>query len=300
MFAPENYIRWSDLVLELHEWAHRILLAYELEQVDEDPSFAFKYDTQAEVSRLMLARKNSANDEANFGHILGEIEFTNSLVMYVHLSQILMNFDTLICSNSGQTMRAPLPLLLHSDRLDWCGVDWPLRKNAQFNMLFKYFDRGTFDGQSLADRFCFIDSFTGTVTLKNNSLKTMLHASHLDLNSDDVERFFQVGVKPFLGYSIVWNNKNFPSDMVELLSSLDQFEPHWNVAEFFDPIAAEEMKKKRRGPKPTGARDEYLRRYPNGKPSNLSFDAIAAELADAGFPISARQIQNYERSRTIT
>ena len=53
----------------------------------------------------------------------------------------------------------------------------------------------------------------------------------------------------------------------------------------------------KKGRKPTGAKEEYFRRYPNGKPKGVTFDAIAAELTESGFPISDRMIAMYESER---
>lgn len=312
MFAPEGYIRLTDLVPELHDWANRILLAYDLENEGEDPSSAFDYHTEADAVRISLAFKKlnllypDANDRAQherkiieFRKSRREQEFTSSLVAYLHLSETLLLFDTLVCSPSGQTMRAPTPLLLHIDRLDWCYLSMPPRKVPEFRNFFEMFDKGLFDGEGLADRFCFIDSWMGIVRLKNNSLTSMVGASHLNLTSDDAEDFYRHGVKPFLGHSIVWSPKNFPEEVVELLDFFRALKPEWKAAELYGTKNSKKLATRRRGPKPTGAKDEYYRRYPTGKPSDISFEAIAAELAEAGFPISARQIQNYERMRTI-
>tara|TARA_B100000767_G_C19729103_1_gene520801 strand:- start:565 stop:1545 length:981 start_codon:yes stop_codon:yes gene_type:complete len=58
-----------------------------------------------------------------------------------------------------------------------------------------------------------------------------------------------------------------------------------------------ERTKKRLGRKPSGAKEEYYRLYPNGKPDGISYDAIEAELLEAGYKISSRSIQYYESER---
>jgi len=115
----------------------------------------------------------------------------------------------------------------------------------------------------------------------------------------EVNKFYGRVVEPFLGHAIAWNSKNFPTEMVDLLDGLWAFESHWNVTELVGSGTRTKLGARKRGPKPTGAQDEYFRRYPVEKPNDISFDAIAAELAEAGFPISARQIQNYEKKRTV-
>lgn len=313
MFAPENYVRWIDLVPELHEWANRILLAHELEEGGKDPSIAFNAATIPEAVRIAEANDKfklldpsddpiswDAQRRSDFSKVISEVEFTSSLIAFKYVSEILLQFDTLVCSPEGQTMRAPDLMLLHSDRLDWCYLDVPIRNIHEFQYYFELFDEGRLNADDIADRFCFIDPFMGTITLKNNSLTNMAKASHINLNSNDVERFYQQGVKPYLGNSIVWSAKKFPDEVVDLLDAMRFFETHWKVKELFDPKSARKLATQKRGAKPTGAKDEYFRLYPKGKPSDVSFEAIAAELAEAGFPISARQVQNYERGRTIS
>ena len=150
MFAPEGYVRWIDLVDEVYDWSHRILLAYELELTGEDPNFAFVESTDAADVRLGSAYKNisslysdqnKASDKEKrvleFQKVTREIQFTASLVTYLHLSEILLQFDTLLSSPTGLTMRAPDQMLLHGDRLDWCPLNNPIRSASEFTTLFR-------------------------------------------------------------------------------------------------------------------------------------------------------------------
>lgn len=57
MFAPEGYIRWTDLLPELHKWGEKILLAHDLEKLDQDPLKAFRADVDAGTERFLLACK---------------------------------------------------------------------------------------------------------------------------------------------------------------------------------------------------------------------------------------------------
>ena len=53
--------------------------------------------------------------------------------------------------------------------------------------------------------------------------------------------------------------------------------------------------KRRRGAKPSKAKEKFKELYPNGKPEDVSADAIAAELRQLGFDISSRSILNYAK-----
>jgi len=84
------------------------------------------------------------------------------------------------------------------------------------------------------------------------------------------------------------------SDWVQMLKEFGNL-TYENVRSFSE---ANEKKPKKRGPKATGAKSEFYHRYPDGVPDGLSHEAIAAEISEAGFTISARSIGNYEKNRT--
>ncbi len=310
MFAPEGYIRWTDLMSDLYDWSHRILLATELEQTGKDPSRAFGLGLFAPDVRQKIAfEKLGIPQDADAARaywmehrkalsaVTNEISFTADILICMHISDILLQFDTLLCSSTGIVMRAPDHLLLHADRLDYCHLYKPLREQNQFATYFELFDKGSFGGSDIAARFCFIDGADGMIRLKNNSATLHSLASNYHWEVSSYEAHHRHAVMPYLNYSLVWNPESFPDEIPDLLGELGRFEPHWDVSGMQDQQEAKGATKAKRGAKPTGAREEYYSRYPNGKPNDISFDAISAELAEAGKPISARQIQNYERER---
>lgn len=98
-------------------------------------------------------------------------------------------------------------------------------------------------------------------------------------------------LKPFEGFFLC-----VPRELVDDPQVLTKFIKQISEDQIHGEISVE-SKKMRRGRQPSAAKREYFRRYPEEKPSDISFDAIAAELAETGFPINSRTLQNYERER---
>jgi hypothetical protein len=312
MFAPEGYIRWIDLIDELGDWADRILFAGTLDERGHNSSQAFQRKTDprlglekiglgdlspAAFDDLSAARRKELNNK--YAKFALEQNFCQNLILSTCLAKILLDFDTLICSSDGTTMRAPDCMLLHEDRLDWCYWRWPIRKTLEFSEYFHFFDEGNFSSQDLWNRYIFINPSSGIISERNGSLAALLRASSHDVLDETLQRDYSNNILPFLGQAIVWNSDDFPLNVGEILEDIGAFDPSWDWRKMDEFDLENKPKNRKRGPKPTGAKDEYFKRYPNEKPAKLSYEAIAAELAEAGFPISARQLQNYERNRSI-
>lgn len=311
MFAPEGYIRWFDLYRELDDWAERIVYAQLLEDWGDDPNEAVDPDFDPDqciedwvVGKILhdgidtfdVALVEKCSNEIS--EKLDEIYLTTEMLVCTMLSKVLLTFDTLVCTNEGRTTRAPDNILYHIDRLDFCTWSWPIRGAPDYSGFFELFDKGQFPPRSLADRFCFIDPLTGLVKNKNGSRSKFLTAEKIYLREHEVDRFFEKILDPFVGHAIAWNGKNFPQSILELFDGFGVLPTDWAIDPRLSLPVDGVSRIKRRGRKPTGAKKEYFRRYPRGKPSKLSYEAIAAELVEAGFPISARQLQNYEKKRS--
>ena len=312
MFSPEGYVHWIDLVEEIYCWSDRIILANEHHSEGKPASDAFApdFDPRATIMfrihrdyRVMDYPRGSPEHRKElegYKSQLDEYHLISELITHTCLAKIMLEMDTLVCSTSGQIMRAPEHLFLHQDRLDWCYWTWPIRATTEFSGYFKFFDEGKFPPGSIAERYCFIDPLTGLISMKNNSLSGFMSSYHFDVEAYELQSMVRRTVDPFLGHSIVWRNSEFPESLVEILLHIGAVSKEWGIDLASINSGQVNSKNRRRGPKPTGAREEYFRRYPEGKPSSISYEAISAELAEAGFPISARQIQNYEKQRKIS
>lgn len=317
MFAPEGYIRWVDLFEEIKSWSYRIILAEQLQNESQDTGVAFDEKVypmgslirrihqsfMAETPELFLSGVK-INERKEFAKANEELHFESDLISNIIMANVLLEFDTLVCSPMGDILRAPELMLLHSDRLDWCHWCWPVRETPEFLSYFEQFDKGNFSGQELANRYCFIDSFSGVIELKNNSIINFGAASHFgrptskaDKSKHLITKFVSQAIEPFIGWAVVWNSANLPKSTMELLQGIGMLDESWSIPMQADGKSFPEIGKRKRGPKPTGARNEFYRRYPGGKPSELSADAIAAELTEAGFSITGRMISYYESER---
>lgn len=314
MFAPEGYMHLRELAGELDDAIERVLCAYQLEELGQDPSRAFL--PHVDPARLLLhlaawkvMGKDTPEDEVARSPENRKVWkvafdayrqgwFDYALAMNGILAKVLKDSDPVLCSNQGALVRLPDVLGMHMDRLDWCDFNWPFRDEPTFSEYYKGFDAGTFSERDLNDRFCFVDRVSGLIALKNNSLSGFSRACHFDLTDADLKRIETYLVRPFLGWSVAWNPKDLPDTGIEILHWYGWCKEDWNIA----PLLGEENEKSRsmgrkRGRKPSSAKAEYFRRYPAGKPEGVSYEAIALELVEAGFPITARTLQNYEQER---
>lgn len=305
MFAPEGYLGFGDMNEYLSEWASQIYFAYLLEESGSDPRLAFSGD-EPSTGRVMQHRigqnptfrhKLEGGDDSErerFAKLLVEDDFFTAIIFHCILAKVLLQLNTLLCSKDGLLIRPDNYVFVHLDRLDWVYPRAPLRETTELQGIFKHFDRGDFHATDLAHRYCFVDFYSGTIRLKNNSVSGFRRCGHF---FDDVgaDRYVTTQVAPFLSRSIVWRQDTLPENFADFLENNGVFESRWRVAETLSANSNNAKVWSKRGAKPTGAKQEFIRRYPDGKPEGLSAEAIAAELKDAGFPISARQVLNYAK-----
>ncbi|MEM8631093.1 MAG: hypothetical protein AAGF74_07645 [Pseudomonadota bacterium] len=193
------------------DWAERIELAMRLKGEGMDTALAwdpsplpssFEYDV--DDSREVWLKKYK------------ERRFARALIEACILSKLLIWKDVAICSPTGVVMKPNNAFFLHSDRLDWCFWHHPIRETLEFRKFYELFDEGSFTSVDLFERFCCIDAVTGLITEKNNSVARLTRALHGSSSPDAAQSVFDRGVRPFLGWAIVWH----PSDVPETLSEL--------------------------------------------------------------------------------
>ncbi|SLN17250.1 hypothetical protein ROA7450_00539 [Roseovarius albus] len=308
MFSPEGYVGFSRMTEFISDWAHKIYLAYLVEELGNEPERVFRETKNAESMlasyRLKQLRSSNPNFTATsedkhwrkYLATANEDALNVAVIFHCIFSKLLMRFDTLLVSSEGNIMRPDDYIFLHLDRLDWVDPCWPIRNTSALSKIFEYFDKGRFGRNSLADRYCFIDFELGTICLKNNSLSGFKECSHF-FDDSPFDRYYKIHVEPFLERAIVWREDDLPQNFPEFFETISAIEARWGLPAIFARMEENRGHQLKRGVKPTGARSEFLRRYPDGKPEHLSAEAVAAELTEAGFPISGRQVQNYDRER---
>ncbi|WP_170789588.1 hypothetical protein [Ruegeria lacuscaerulensis] len=288
----------------IRDWSYGIYLAYLVEEKGGDPLEVIMSETDKnllliqhrgdELREIDPNFRPSKNEAAWMEHARknNEDNFFVTILFHCIFAKLLMKTNTLLVSSSGETIQPDDYVFVHEDRLDWVYPRWPLRSNTELKTFIEYFDNGTFDGGDLAERYCFLDFPMGVLAMKNNSRAGFNRSSHF---SDDAfcERYVAAHVSPFISRAVVWNDAGLPDSFAEFLENIGAIEERWGLSALLSKTGQSTGPKQRRGTKPTGARLEFLRRYPNGKPEGLSGDAIAAELTEAGFPISGRMVNKY-------
>lgn len=308
MFAPEGYVGFGQMVEFLSDWAHSTYLAYVVEEDGRDPTKVFAEVGDAHRMLLTYRTHRLKKDTPEHTHSKDDVHwqrhietrredsFFVGIIYQCLLSKTLMKLETLLASPDGRIMEPDDYMFVHMDRLDWIYPSWPLRQSPELAGIIDYFDQGIFHESDLSERYCFLDNALGTIRLKNNSISGFKRSSHF--GDDAVSgRYVETQVEPFVAWSVVWNGANLPDDFPQFFENIGLLEERWNVPNALNSSETDDNRPtgKKRGAKPTGAKQEFFRLYPDGKPDDLSADAIAAELTESGFPISGRQVQNYAK-----
>ncbi len=308
MFSPEEYVNFYQMTEFVRDWAYKSYLARLIEQEKKDPVRVFQSDEDGDrmLSRFRLDKLKEMNP--NYLHEKDDPYWTSHLktrkeddffvTIYFHctLTKVLKNFDTLLASPDGKVMRPDEYVFLHMDRLDWVYPSWPIRECTELRTIIGLFDEGKFNGYDLSQRYCFLDFSLGTIGKKNNSISGFRRSSHF--GDDDLsDRYVKTHVEPFVSWAVVWNEDHFPENYPQFFEDIGVVREQWKIPEAIETMDREGRSKPKKGAKPTGAKQEFFRRYPDGKPEELSAEAIAAELTEAGYPISGRQVLNYAKER---
>lgn len=209
--------------------------------------------------RQEVAKKLEYSAEREFPHIVDDV--TEDLFTLF----LLGNAEYWLVSVTGQVLRAS-------------------------NLFCEYVDRPIDDEvavkyreQSHGSKWLFFEHPTMLLTVKNwdNFGRELL----VENNATD-ENWIPIvaeRVRPFEGWSLCVSRSACPVDISDLVTLTETI---------LRKIGNNSNGK--RGPKPTRAKQEFFRLYPDGKPEGLSAEAIAAEITAAGFSIGGRSIQNYD------
>lgn len=291
MFCPPKYLNWEEIKQIAKNMAERVYLAQVLEQFGEDPKLPFIEDNALYQSEEILKKHKKIEEQK----ILNGRFFDTALIKFWIFTHILDNLDPCVCSPEGRVLKAPWPIFYHPDEFSLFFLNFPLRGMAELIMVYSEYDAGRMKEKDFWERFVCIDETTGTIKEK---VQTARHfeltffdrkPEHKEMASAGINEH----VKPYLGWSIVIDQNNIPDTFEEWNENLGLGEKHW----FSNTNHEVERTRKKLGRKPSGAKEEYYRLYPNGKPDEISYDAIEAELLEAGYKISSRSIQSYERKR---
>ncbi len=292
MFCPPGYIDWKEMRSNARNLAERLYLADALEMLDENPQVALDENINPKKEILSLSNHKWARKKLSLSSSNFEIE----LIAFWIMNRLDEDYGAVLCSSAGNLLKANHPILFHPDQFFYFFLEFPLRDMTELLAIFKEFDAKRMSGRDLWDRYCCIDGETGVVKQKNQTKR--LFANYFGQSpSDECDGgVFDQYVKPFIGWYVVFDPDVYPDGYYDTFEALNLLNKHWVKPEQENeqqPIT------KKRGPKPSPAKREFIARYPDGLPDELSADAVAAELTEDGYPITGRSIQNYDRERKV-
>ncbi|WP_299800511.1 hypothetical protein [uncultured Ruegeria sp.] len=268
--------------------AERRYLAEALEILDEDSQRALDEDINPRQEILALKEHTYARKKLN----LSSSEFEIELISFWIMNQLDEEFGAVLCSSSGGLLRANHPIFYHPDQFFNFHLSFPLRGMSELLGVFKEYDAGRMRGADLWARYCCIDGESGLV-MRHNRTKHLFDLYFGDGPSESLENeAFEKYVRPFLGCYVVFDPDVYPDGYYDTYASLLLESKHWRKPELEDEGKAIA---KKRGPKNSPAKREFLLRYHKGLPEGLSADAVAAELSASGYPITGRSVLNYDR-----
>lgn len=233
MYCPVGYVSWSEMCEMTEDWALRIMLARKYDQEGIDPSLAFDSETQAERQFVTDEVKRRSSEAEHDIDLYWERQVHINILSAWILTKVIQEFETLVCSPHGSLMRAPPQLRSHLDELQWCypwviegeKTGWSLRNTSEFSRYFEIFDQKKKSFPNIADRLCFIDATSGTVTVKNNSLNYLINWGGEDRIG--AQNLIDKVIRPYVGWSMVWDPDEFPETLWEVLQMLGVDQPNW-------------------------------------------------------------------------
>lgn len=292
MFCPPEYLNWSEMRQKAREWASRVYLADALEVLEENPQDALDESQNVIVAIQALGQHRHARARLN----LKSSQFDIELIAFWIMNTLDDEYSAALCSPLGGLVRSNHPIHFHPDQFFYFNLRFPLRDMTELSRIYDEYDAGRMTSKDLWDRFTCIDGETGIVKEK---IQTKRHFANYFGGFSDYETdngAFDNYVKPFLGWYVVFDPEYYFDNLFDNLKSLGLENKHWATPM---PEVTERKNPKKRGPKSAPAKREFERRYPNGLPEGLSADAVAAELTEAGFPITGRSILNYDSERKV-
>lgn len=285
MYCPPGYFDWQDIRRMADNWAERFYVANALHTYSEATDTAFSDEFRIYADAQALNRFPSAVENLR----LRDRDFEIQIISFWLVNAICERFDPLLCTKEGNLLRAWESIFLHPDQFYCFPLDFPLRSMTELHRIYEEYDAKRMTSNDLWDRFSCIDANTGLVRQK---VQTKNNFERWGGGAEEYSEF----VEPFVGCSVVFSPDSFPESLEELVSEFD-LPSNWLPK---NDRAINELEVRRRGAKPAPAKAEFLRRYPEGIPGGLSADAVAAELCEAGFPVTGRTVLNYNKYRRIS
>ncbi|UTS79396.1 hypothetical protein OL67_000443 [Phaeobacter piscinae] len=289
MFCPPGYEDWSQMRSNVGDLAERAYLADALVILGENPQVALDpaIIPKREISKLREHRFARSRLR------LKDLRFEVELISFWLMNRLDEDYGAAICSSAGGLLRANHPILFHPDQFFYFPLSFPLREMSELSRIFEEYDAQRMSGYDLWSRYSCLDGDTGLVKEKNSTKRNFKMYFGDGVGGDG--GIFDKFVGPFLGWHLVFDPDVYPEEYYDTFAQMGLLNPHWE-----QPSDEENsVVKKKRGPKPSPAKQEFFRRYPEGLPEGLTAEAVAEELKASGFPITGRSIYSYDRERRV-
>lgn len=233
MFCPVGYVSWSEMCEMVDDWVKRMILARAFEAQGKEPSLAFESETDVQRQLFMSLVMDGNPEKDGAVERNKELNFHKDILRGWALTKVIQEFETLLCSAAGTLMRAPPMVGSHLDELQWCypwlsdeaHSGWSLRTTTEFSNYFRILDDAEYYSPSITDRLCFVDAETGTIKIKNNSQNYLVDWQGLE--ETDAAKLVEIVIKPYLGWSLVWNPDEFPETLWDVLEILGIAQERW-------------------------------------------------------------------------
>ncbi|ATG42644.1 hypothetical protein [Phaeobacter piscinae] len=253
MFAPRGYYTWNEISRRVSSWAQVIVRAHHL-QIPDSQLVDFILREEESVLPWLDYLKSNPKEYAIFPH---EAHLLSAYLM----ANLLLSTPVSMCSPVGTVLRAPEAALLHADRFDFCVWDWARHESPQFRIFYQTMTDSGIEAANPWDRFCVLEQFNGIISIKNNSMDTILRAlHHWDATERDIERT----ITPFCGWALCWHQDDFPQKLEELFYEMGgefmEFAKSWDAS-----IETTGLKRKSKGETLDYVYECALSAFPEGK-----------------------------------
>ncbi len=209
MWCPEGYHSWGETLGTLYAYASEIL---SLVAVGGEP--AEQGDGKKRLihtAEFYLERRGMAESEEEAELVIG---ITTSLL----LTCLFEEYPPVLAHLNGSKIQVDENIFRHRDQLEHCYFNWPLREQSEFSQFFEFQKQGKFNIDSLFDRFCFIDSFTGEIINKNGSRDYLVNGWGLE--EDQADSIIRL-VRSLSGFVVCWRDLPNGQDLRDFLSCIE-------------------------------------------------------------------------------
>jgi len=285
MWCPEGYYSWDETLGMLHGYASEIL---SLVAVGGEPP------EQGDGKKRLIHTAEFYLERRGVVESVGEAELAIGITTALLLTCLLEEYPPVLAHLNGSKVHVDEIFFRHKDQLEHCYFNWPLKEQVEFSQLFEFHKHGKFNTDSIFDRFCFIDFYTGEIVNKNGSRHYLVNG--LGLEEDEADVVVRL-VERLSGFVVCWPSLPDGQHLRDFLACIEAdntFTTALNY-EFGNPSAqclhdrrSRKMKKVGRPSKRSEVAKIYRVKFPNGHTAlgNTWKEALAEVNKSLQSPVS--------------